>query len=146
MQSSDLLRDANGPFRHQHAIPIQELTLMPYPTPAGSVTELMSALDGIARIVDGRLVIEDEDRFRDEGIRSIVWSATFSAETAVVEAARWLVWEASQELGARSSSIHELYMARGRGEVHGFTVPAVNLRTQVFDMVLTMCREALSKD
>src|SRR4051794_30099603 len=119
---------------------------MPYPTPAGSVTELMSALDGIARIVDGRLVIEDEDRFRDEGIRSIVWSATFSAETAVVEAARWLVWEASQELGARSSSIHELYMARGRGEVHGFTVPAVNLRTQVFDMVLTMCREALLKD
>src|SRR3954452_1283192 len=119
---------------------------MPYPTPAGSVTELMSALDGIARIVDGRLVIEDEDRFRDEGIRSIVWSATFSAETAVVEAARWLVWEAAQELGAGPSSIHELYIARGRGEIHGFTVPAVNLRTQVFDMVLTMCREALSKD
>jgi len=26
--------------------------------------------------------------------------------------------------------------------VHGFTVPAVNLRTQVFDMALTMCRAA----
>ena len=30
-----------------------------------------------------------------------------------VEAARWLVWEASQVLGARSASIQELYLARG---------------------------------
>ena len=36
--------------------------------------------------------------------------------------------------GAPSASIHELYMARGRGEVGGFTVPAINLRTQVFEM------------
>src|SRR3954451_4369178 len=146
MQSSDLLRDANGPFRHQHAIPIQELTLMPYPTPAGSVSELMAALDGIARIVDDRLVIDDDTRFRDAGIRAVVWSATFSTDADVVEAARWIVWEASQALGARSASIHELYMARGRGEVHGFTVPAVNVRTQVFDMALTICRAAQSMD
>ena len=33
------------------------------------------------------------------------------------EAARWIVWEASQALGARSASIHDLYVARGRGEV-----------------------------
>ena len=46
----------------------------------------------------------------------------------------------------RSASIHELYMARGRGEVSGFTVPAVNLRTQVFDMVGAMCRAAQSID
>ena len=36
-----------------------------------------------------------------------------------VDAARWLIWEAAQALGARSASIHELYMARARGEVHG---------------------------
>ena len=98
---------------------------MPYPTPAGSVTRA----DGRARrhgpVEDGRLVIDDEPRFRDEGVRAAVWSATFSTEKDVIEAARWIIWEASQELGARSASIHELYMARGRGEVHGFTVPAV---------------------
>ena len=44
-----------------------------------------------------------------------------------VEAARWIVWEASQLLGCPSASIHELYMARGRGEISGFTVPAINL-------------------
>ncbi len=37
-------------------------------------------------------------------------------------------------------------MARGRGEVHGFTVPAVNLRTQVFDMARVMCQAAQAID
>jgi len=119
---------------------------MPYPTPAGSVSELMAALDGIARIEDGALSMADEQRFRDEGVRAAVWSATFSEDSGVVEAARWIIWEASQLLGARSASIHDLYMARGRGEIHGFTVPAVNLRTQVFDMTIAMCHAAQPMD
>ncbi|MEP7379453.1 MAG: class II fructose-bisphosphate aldolase [Chloroflexota bacterium] len=119
---------------------------MSYPTPAASVSDLMAALAGSAHIADGALVIDDEARLRDEGIRALAWSATFSDDKDVVEAARWIVWEASQELGAPSASIHELYMARGRAEVHGFTVPAVNLRTQVFDMALTMCRAAQAID
>jgi len=119
---------------------------MEYPTPAGSVSELMAALTGSAHVDDGRLVIDDESRLRSDGIRAAAWSATFSEEPSVVEVARWLIWEASQQLGAPSASIHELYMARGRGEVHGFTVPAVNLRTQVFDMAIAMCRAAESID
>jgi len=119
---------------------------MPYPTPARSIAELLGALDGIVHIDGERLVIDDEPRFRAEGVRATVWSATFSTEKDVVDAARWIIWEASQELGARSASIHELYMARGRGEIHGFTVPAVNLRTQVFDMALTMCHAAQKMD
>jgi fructose/tagatose bisphosphate aldolase len=114
--------------------------------PAGSISALLGALDGSAHIDNGQLVIDDEARFRDEGVKATVWSATFSPEPSVVEVARWLIWEASQQLGAMSGSIHELYMARGRGEVHGFTVPAVNLRTQVFDMASTMCRAAESID
>ena len=67
-------------------------------------------------------------------------SATDDATTA---AAQWLVWEASQELGARSASIQELYAARGRGEVSGFTVPAINLRAQTFDMARTVFEAAI---
>src|SRR5687768_8979050 len=115
---------------------------MAYPTPAASVSELLSQLEGIAHVSDGRLVIDNEGQMRDEGIRSAVWSATFSVSDDVIAVARWLVWEASQQLGAPSASIHDLYMARGRGEVSGFTVPAVNLRTQVFDMTAAMCRAA----
>ncbi len=71
-----------------------------------------------------------------------MWSATFSENPGVIEVARWIIWEASQALGSPSASINDLYLARGRGEVSGFTVPAVNLRTQVFDMAATMCRAA----
>jgi fructose/tagatose bisphosphate aldolase len=119
---------------------------MPHPTPASSVAGLIAALSGSAHVAGDRLVIDDERRFRAEGIRTAVWSATFGSDQTVIEAARWIVWEASQALNARSASIHDLYMARGRGEVGGFTVPAVNLRTQVFDMVRVMCNAAQSMD
>ena len=56
------------------------------------------------------------------------------------------MWEASQALGARSASIHELYMARARGEVSGFTVPALNIRAQTFDMARTFYETAARAD
>ncbi|HEY7599885.1 MAG TPA: hypothetical protein VH741_08160, partial [Candidatus Limnocylindrales bacterium] len=117
-----------------------------HPTPAASVSDLLRELAGTAHLDGERLVIDDEAAMRDAGIRLLAWSATFSESPAVIDGARWLVWEASQQLGAPSWSIHELYMARGRGEVSGFTVPAVNLRTQVFDMAAAMCRAATEID
>ncbi|CAN5440482.1 class II fructose-bisphosphate aldolase [soil metagenome] len=91
-------------------------------------------------------MIDDEAAFRAAGIRDLVWTATFSEDAGAVEAARWMVWETSQVLGSPSASIHDLYMARGRGEVGGFTVPAMNLRTQVFDMAAAACRAAEGLD
>jgi fructose/tagatose bisphosphate aldolase len=119
---------------------------MTQPSVAATPAELLALLAGIARVEGERLVIEDEAAFRDRGIRDVVWTATFSEEESTLEAARWIVWEASQQLDARSASIHDLYIARGRGDVHGFTVPAINLRTQVFDMALTICHAARKLD
>jgi fructose/tagatose bisphosphate aldolase len=110
------------------------MTAMGSPVVAGSVAELIGLLERSARVEDGHLAITDESTLRERAIADVVWSATFSEDPDVVAAARWIVWEASQALGAPSASIHELYMARGRGEGDGFTVPALNLRTQVFDM------------
>ena len=80
--------------------------------------------------------------FRDAGIRDLAWTAAFSTDDPTVAAAQWLVWEASQELGAQSASIQALYEARARGEVSGFTVPAINLRAQTFDMARTVYETA----
>jgi fructose/tagatose bisphosphate aldolase len=104
------------------------------PTVAGSVTELLGLLRGLARVEGDQLVVLDEAGLRSSGVRDLAWTAAFSADQATIEAARWIVWEASQALGARSASIHDLYMARAAGEVHGFTVPAINIRAQTFDM------------
>ena len=92
---------------------------MTTPRVAASVPELLSLLDGVAHVAEGMLVVDDEARMRSTGIHDLSWSATFSEDAEVVEAARWIVWEASQLLGAPSASIHDLYLARGRGEVGG---------------------------
>ncbi len=44
--------------------------------------------------------------------------------------------------GVHPSSIHEFYMARGRGEFGGFTVPAINLRSMTYDLARRMFRVA----
>lgn len=103
-------------------------------TVAASVAELLDLLHGLARVESDRVVILDEAGFRARGTRTLAWTATFSEDSAAVEAARWIVWEAGQALDVRSASIHDLYAARAAGEVQGFTVPAINIRAQAFDM------------
>ena len=85
-------------------------------------------------------------RFRSQAAADLAWTAAFTADEATAEAVRWIVWEASQALGAHSASIQELYMARARGEISGFTVPAVNIRAQTFDMARTFYETAARAD
>ncbi len=116
------------------------------PHVATSAADLLSRLAGIAHLVGDTLVIDDESRFRSESAADLAWTAAFTADDETAEAARWLVWAGSQALGARSASIQDLYTARGRGEVSGFTVPAINLRAQVFDMARTFYAAAARAD
>lgn len=62
------------------------------------------------------------------------------------EAARWLIWEIAQAAGVRPASIHDLYLARGRGECGGFTVPAINLRMLTYDSARAVFRAAKRTD
>jgi fructose/tagatose bisphosphate aldolase len=116
------------------------------PHVATSPADLIETLRGAAHLDGDRLVIDDERAFRDTAIRDLAWTAAFSRDEDTTAAAQWIVWEASQALGALSASIHELYMARGRGEVSGFTVPAINIRAQTFDMARTVFDAAQSAD
>ncbi len=116
------------------------------PHVATSVTDLLERLSGVVHVDGDRLVVDDETALRADAIRDLAWTAAFSTDEAAVEAARWIVWEASQATGARSASIHELYMARARGEVSGFTVPAINIRAQTFDMARIVFEAAAEAD
>jgi hypothetical protein len=62
------------------------------PKVAGSIKELLAAVDGIVRIEGDKLVVVDEAALRTRGIYDIIWTATFSEDEATVEAARWIVW------------------------------------------------------
>ena len=114
-------------------------------TVAASLPELIALLDGTARIEGDRVVVTDEAAFRARTVEDLAWTQTFSEDAATVEAARWIIWEASQALGARSASIQDFYAARARGEVSGFTVPAINVRMDTFDTVKKIFETAKAK-
>src|SRR6059036_402274 len=62
------------------------------------------------------------------------------------EQARWLIWEIGQHAGVRPASIHELYLARGRGQVPPFTTPAINVRVLAYDSARAVFRAARRLD
>ena len=96
-----------------------------------SALELREALilSGTARF-DGGVVVTNPARFRAEMLDSLVWTAVFGKGDAR-EAGRHAIREAAESLGILPASILPLYKARGRGEVSGFTVPAINVRDHV---------------
>src|SRR6266540_4189759 len=73
----------------------------------------------------------------DELVRQAVFGAPEEREQA-----RWLIWEIGQAVGVRPASIHELYLARGRGEVPPFTTPAINVRVMAYDTGCAIFRAA----
>ncbi|MGK2852080.1 MAG: class II fructose-bisphosphate aldolase, partial [Candidatus Limnocylindrales bacterium] len=116
------------------------------PHVATSPADLLQTIRPAAHLDGERLVVDDETAFRATAIRDLAWTAAFSTDETTTAAAQWLIWEASQELGAPSASIQDLYTARARGEVSGFTVPAINLRAQTFDLARTIFETAMAAD
>jgi fructose/tagatose bisphosphate aldolase len=105
-------------------------------------SDLGIALRGLVRVnPDRTIAVTDANRFRDEVIDELVATSVFAKDTAVRDAARWLIWECAHALGAHSASIQGLYEARGRGRVRGgFTVPAVNIRGFTYESARTLFR------
>jgi fructose/tagatose bisphosphate aldolase len=50
------------------------------------------------------------------------------------------IFDAAYAAGVYPASIYEFYMARGRGEFSGFTVPAINLRSMTYDLARAIFR------
>ena len=78
-------------------------------------------------------------------IDALVRKAVFGSEDEKAHA-RWMIWEMGQKAGVRPASIHELYMARGRGEVPAFTTPAMNVRIMSYDTGRAIFRAAKRLD
>ncbi len=117
---------------------------MPYV--ASSAADLLTRVGSALHVEGDRVVIDDLAHLRGDAIRDIAWTAAFATDDGAAAAAHWLAWEASQAAGARSASIQDLYMARARGEVSGFTVPAINIRAQTFDMARIIFETAAAAD
>ncbi len=96
---------------------------------------------GAVGLVPGGVTVRDPAKLRAEATDRLVWVAVFGNGDER-EAARWLLWELGQVTGARPASINGLYLARGQGDVGGFTVPAINVRAMAYDTARAIFRTA----
>jgi len=96
---------------------------------------------GVRVSSEGSVTVPTPQALEGEAMDRLVRAAVF-ADEATRDVARWLLWEVGQAVGVRAGSIHDLYIARGRGEVGGFTVPAINIRGLVYDSARALFRAA----
>ncbi|MDD2679828.1 MAG: class II fructose-bisphosphate aldolase [Candidatus Omnitrophica bacterium] len=75
-------------------------------------------------------------------IDKVVMDLILSDDVAMKKKLAKKICAIAYKKGIYPSSIHELYMASGRGEVGGFTVPAINLRSMAYDLARAIFRVA----
>jgi fructose/tagatose bisphosphate aldolase len=109
--------------------------------PFDDLAALRRAAGDVVRLDDEGVEIVDSAAFRGELIDRLAVSAVFGEE-AVKAAARWLIRVAAPQLGAFPASIHDLYLAAGRGEYGNRTAPAINVRGLSYDTARTILRAA----
>ncbi|MEO8089486.1 MAG: class II fructose-bisphosphate aldolase [Gemmatimonadales bacterium] len=108
---------------------------------ADAIQQVIDLYGGGVTIVPGGIKVRDQAKLRSPATDRLAWQAVFGTGDER-EAARWLIWELAQVTGARPASINDLYLARGRGECGGFTVPAMNVRMMAYDTARAIFRAA----
>ncbi|HJS46660.1 MAG TPA: class II fructose-bisphosphate aldolase [Gemmatimonadales bacterium] len=103
--------------------------------------DLVARYGGAVERTAAGVRVNDPAKLQSPVTDQLVRDAVF-AEGSRREAARWLLWELGQATGARPASINALYLARGRGECAGFTVPAINVRMIAYDTARAVFRAA----
>lgn len=94
---------------------------------ATKIKDLTDHLADVVSVSGSQVTILNEALLPSK-MDGLAYSAVFSTGL-VRDTARWLIWEIAQALGIFPASIHEIYMAVGRGDLPAnFTVPAINVR------------------
>jgi fructose/tagatose bisphosphate aldolase len=106
------------------------------------LSSAFSVFGSAVSVHEGRIEIARESVLATPAMDKLARMAVFG-DTEERDSARWLIWELGQAVGVRPASIQELYMARGRGEIHGFTVPAINVRGMAYDTARSIFRTAI---
>ena len=100
-----------------------------------------SPLGNAISVQNDRVTVVREADLASPKMDALVREAVFGTGMSR-DVARWLIWEIGAAVGVRPASIDGLYMARGKGLVHGFTVPAINVRGAAYDTARAIFRTA----
>ena len=105
--------------------------------------EINQSLQGIVNWDNDDLVINDTDKLRTNILDQLVLNAAINSSPEVKGLSRYILKSVALELGIVTSSIQGLYEARGRGEIKGFTVPALNIRGLPYELCRAIFRTAI---
>ncbi len=97
-------------------------------------------------VTGSRVHLRDAGALSTPKMDELVRAAVFAGDAASRDRARWLLWELGQAVGVLPASIHDLYMARGRGDFTGVTVPAMNIRGRAYDTMRAIFRVAIKRN
>ena len=75
-------------------------------------------------------------------VDTLAWTAVFGGTAEERGGARYEIRKRAADAGIRPASIHDLYLAMGRGDAGGFTVPAMNVRAMAYDTARAVVRAA----
>ncbi len=105
--------------------------------------EITQQLKNIATLDNGGVKIENADKLRGDVLDQLIQNAVLNPSAEIKGLSRFYIKSAALELGIVNSSIQGLYDARGRGEVKGFTVPALNIRGLPYELCRAIFRTAI---
>lgn len=103
--------------------------------------KLIDICSGAISINQNQVQINNPELLKREAIDALVKEAVFGDEETK-NWAKWLIRSIALSLDIYPASINEVYSAKGRGEVSGFTVPAINIRGLTYDMARAVFRAA----
>jgi fructose/tagatose bisphosphate aldolase len=107
-----------------------------------SVKEMTDAVRPAAAVLSDRVSVTTPTAVSGEIVDKLAWTAAFGADAELKGTARWIIRSLAAAAGIRPASIHDLYIAMGRGEAGGFTVPAINVRAMAYDTARAVVRSA----
>jgi len=108
----------------------------------GSVKEMTDSVKPAATVLSDRVSVTNPSAITGELVDRLAWTAAFGADPEIKGTARWIIGNLAAAAGIRPASIHDLYLAMGRGEAGGFTVPAINVRAMAYDTARAVVRSA----
>src|SRR5215831_14516427 len=107
-----------------------------------SVKQMSDAVKPAATLLSDRVSVTHVDGVTGDLVDKLAWTAVFGADAELRGTARWIIRSLAAAAGIRPASIHDLYLAMGRGEAGGFTVPAINVRAIAYDTARAVIRSA----
>jgi len=105
--------------------------------------QLKRGCESILACQEGDVRVLNEPSFREKLIDDLIYTAVFSPDPAIQEAAAYLIRRGAASMGILPASIQSLYEAMGRKEVSGFTVPAINIRGITYHVAQAVFRASM---